>query len=160
MEVIFMTVQNDLETKTASAILNELVANQGVLYVKLHQYHWHVQGPHFFTLHAKFEELYDDTTTDLDAFAERLIAKGYRPFSTLTEFLQYSSVEEAVYEQHISADQMVNDIIADFETIKNIALRGQELAADEGDVVTEDMLIAYVEKIDLNIWMLDAYLKD
>ncbi|HLQ73677.1 MAG TPA: DNA starvation/stationary phase protection protein [Bacillota bacterium] len=154
-----MKTETELRQNTAAAVLNELVANQGVLYTKLHQYHWHVQGPHFFTLHVKYEELYDETTADFDAFAERLIAQGYRPFSTLSEFLEYSTIEERVYDEHLSADQMVNNTISDYEVLKNIARRGAELAGDEGDVVTEDMLVAYIEKIDLTIWMLDAYLK-
>ena len=33
----------------------------GVFYIQnLHRYHWYVKGPLFFTLHAKFEELYDE----------------------------------------------------------------------------------------------------
>ncbi|HVH95332.1 MAG TPA: ferritin-like domain-containing protein, partial [Bacillus sp. (in: firmicutes)] len=40
--------------------VNKQVANWTVLYVKLHHYHWFVKGHHFFTLHEKFEELYDE----------------------------------------------------------------------------------------------------
>lgn len=43
-------------------VLNEQVANLNVLYVKIHNYHWYVKGENFFTLHVKFEELYNDVT--------------------------------------------------------------------------------------------------
>ena len=36
-------------------LLNKQLANWNVLYTKLHKYHWYVKGPHFFTLHEKFE---------------------------------------------------------------------------------------------------------
>lgn len=37
-------------------VVNRQIAGWSVLYTKLHNFHWYVQGPHFFTLHAKFEE--------------------------------------------------------------------------------------------------------
>lgn len=60
---------------TAAFMINHLIANQGVLNVKLHQFHWHVQGPDFFTMHEKFEALYNEVNAYFDAFAERLLAK-------------------------------------------------------------------------------------
>lgn len=144
--------------KTASSVVNQLVANQGVLFVKLHQYHWYVQGSHFFTLHEKFEELYNETNENFDAFAERLIAKGEKPFSTLGEYLEHATITEKVYDKKITADDMVRNLIDDYQTIKTIAIKGIHLAGEEQDSVTEDMLIAYVESIDLTIWMLQAYL--
>ena len=65
--------------------LNKQVATLGVLYIRLHQFHWYVKGPHFYTLHEKFEELYDETTANLDEVAERLLAIGGEPYSTLSE---------------------------------------------------------------------------
>ena len=56
---------NDLNNQ-----LNELVATWSVQYTKLHNYHWYVNGPSFFTLHAKFEELYNEVTQNFcDSFA-------------------------------------------------------------------------------------------
>lgn len=39
--------------------LNTQLSNWFLLYSKLHRFHWYVKGPHFFTLHEKFEELYE-----------------------------------------------------------------------------------------------------
>lgn len=49
-------------TLTLEQALNQQVANFSILYVKIHNYHWYVKGEQFFTLHAKFEELYNDVT--------------------------------------------------------------------------------------------------
>jgi|SRR5690625_237664 len=142
----------------AAAVVNQLVANQGVLYIKLHQFHWYVQGPDFFTLHEKFEELYDATTESLDLFAERLIAIGEKPYSTLSEFLEHASIQEKPYDEKMSAETMVRETIADYETIKEIAEQGATLAGETEDAVTEDLLIAYIEELDLTLWMLRAFL--
>lgn len=140
-------------------VLNELVANLGVLFVKLHQYHWYVTGANFYTLHEKFEELYNEALANFDAFAERLVAKGERPYSTLLEYLQYATIKEKPYIDHISSEQMVGNIVSDLEIIKSIALEGVDAASDEGDPVTEDMLIGYVEQLDITIWMLRSFNK-
>src|SRR5699024_3568515 len=138
--------------------LNKLVANLGVFYVKLHQYHWYVTGSSCCTLLEKFEELYNTASDNFDAFAERMIAKGEAPYSTLSGFLEHSEIAEKAYTDPLSSVEVVEDIMNDYETIKRIAHEGAEAAANENDVVTEDMLIGYVEEIDLTIWMLRAYL--
>lgn len=143
---------------TVVSKVNELVANQGVLFVKLHQYHWFVQGPHFFTLHEKFEELYNESNEYYDAFAERLIAIGEKPYATLKEYLEHASIKEEPYHTKLSAEEMVSNLVADFRTIKAIAAEGIEAAGDSGDAATEDMLIGYVDSIDTHVWMLQAYL--
>lgn len=55
-------------------LVNKQIANWTVLYTKLHNYHWYVTGPDFFTLHAKFEELYNEAALHIDELAERLLA--------------------------------------------------------------------------------------
>ncbi|WP_374718123.1 Dps family protein, partial [Neobacillus sp.] len=54
-------------------VLNKQIANWAVLYLKLHNYHWFVKGDQFFTLHAKFEEFYNEAADHLDELAERLL---------------------------------------------------------------------------------------
>lgn len=63
--------------------LNEYLANQQVMYIKLHNLHWYVKGRSFFTLHAKLEELYDQTAQIMDEVAERLLALGGSPVASL-----------------------------------------------------------------------------
>ena len=67
---------------TLEQVLNQQIANWNVLYTKLHQFHWYVKGPHFFNLHAKFEELYEEAASTIDEFAEQLLANSGSPIST------------------------------------------------------------------------------
>ena len=89
-----MTVQ----TKTIQSELNLQISNWSVLYTKLHRFHWYVKGPAFFTLHAKFEELYDEAALVVDEAAERLLAIGGQPVATLKEYLETATIEESVHE--------------------------------------------------------------
>lgn len=64
-------------------VLNEQVANWTVLYTKIHNFHWFVKGPHFFSLHVKFEELYNEASEHIDELAERILAIGGSPVATM-----------------------------------------------------------------------------
>ena len=63
--------------------LNILLSDHQVLYQKLRNYHWNVKGPLFFGLHQKFEEMYLTAAETVDALAERIVALGDAPVSTL-----------------------------------------------------------------------------
>ena len=69
-----MTTTATAQPHTGAVIdqLNGLLADSTVFYQKLRNYHWFVTGPHFFALHEKFEELYDDWAGKIDEIAERL----------------------------------------------------------------------------------------
>lgn len=138
--------------------LNKIVATQGVLFTKLHQHHWYVKGPNFFTLHVKFEELYDEVNLQFDEFAERLLTIGGSPYSTLQEFIDNSSIEEAPYSSHVPAEEMVKTVLADFDIVVKDLEKGIELASDAGDDDTEDLCIAYKTSLEKHMWMLKYYL--
>ena len=70
----FTWLQNKTDqAKSVEQVLNRQVANLNVLYVKIHNYHWYVKGPNFFTLHVKFEEFYNEVTVQMDEIAERIL---------------------------------------------------------------------------------------
>lgn len=136
--------------------LNELVSTYSVLYTKLHNYHWYVTGPSFFTLHEKFEELYNEITTNLDEVAERILTKGGKPVATMKEHLELSRVKEAAGSE--SAEEMVETIIDDFKATMKLIKEAMEEAANQGDDRTEDMLNATFQSLEKHTWMLSAFL--
>lgn len=136
--------------------LNELVATWSVLYTKLHNYHWYVSGPSFFTLHTKFEELYNEVTLNLDELAERILTKGGKPVATLKEHLDLSIVKEASGKE--TAEEMVNNLIEDFKSVMDALDAGMELASKAGDDRTEDLLNAQYQSLEKHTWMLSAFL--
>ncbi|KOS68891.1 general stress protein [Lysinibacillus contaminans] len=136
--------------------LNNLVSTWSVLYTKLHNYHWYVTGSAFFTLHAKYEELYNEATLNLDEVAERILSKGGKPVATLKEHLELSYIEEATGKE--TTVEMVETTISDFEKIMKALNSTMELAAEVGDDRTEDLLNAMYQSIEKHAWMLKAFL--
>ena len=136
--------------------LNVQVATWSVMYTKLHNYHWYVKGKEFFTLHAKFEELYNEATLHMDEIAERMLTLGGKPTATLKEHLDKSVVEEAKGDE--KAEEMVKTIADDFSKIMKSLKKGMDLAAEDGDDMTEDLLNATYQSIEKHQWMLHAFL--
>ncbi len=138
--------------------LNKIVATQGLLYTKLHQYHWYIKGAHFFALHEKYEELYDKTTEDFDEVAERLLTIGGEPYSTLGEFIEHSVIEENVSTKELKEANMVRSSINDLSDYTDLLGEVIEITEEHGDDVSNDLLIAMKGEVEKSIWMLQAYL--
>lgn len=136
--------------------VNKQVANWTVLYVKLHNYHWYIKGRHFFTLHEKFEELYNEANQYIDELAERILALEGNPVATMSECLKIASVKEASGNENEEA--MVKTITADFEMMAKELQEGINLAEQADDEGTADMLIGIKQSLRKHIWMLKAYL--
>lgn len=145
-----------VETKTVVEALNKQIANWGVLYVKLHNYHWFVKGSLFFTLHQKFEELYVEAAQWVDDLAERVLAIRGKPVATMKEMLAEASVKEAAGDEN--ADQMVKKIVKDFQTMIGELRKAIELADEQGDQTTADMLTGMQGTLEKHVWMLEATL--
>jgi len=141
---------------TLTDILNRQIANWTVLNMKLHNYHWNVKGPHFFTLHAKFEELYTEAAAHIDELAERLLALGGKPVATLTGCLELASVKEVA--QSETAEQMVQSTVNDFNHMISELKAGMELADSSNDETTGDMFLAIHSALEKHVWMLNSFL--
>ncbi|MNB67738.1 DNA protection during starvation protein 1 [compost metagenome] len=150
-------MSTDLKSQTElHAALNRQTANWTLLGIKLHNYHWFVTGPQFFTLHEKFEEFYNEAAGYVDELAERLLAIGGKPAATIKEYLALSSLQEATGGE--SAKDMVAALVKDFGVLveESKALIG--LAEESGDQPTADLLIGIRSTLEKHVWMLSAFL--
>ncbi|WP_251549756.1 Dps family protein [Neobacillus muris] len=137
-------------------VLNKQIANWSVLYIKLHNYHWYVKGDQFFTLHAKFEELYNEAGLHVDELAERLLAVGGQPVATMKACLELSSIEEAAGTE--TAQEMVQSVVNDFSLIIGELKEGMSFTDEINDETTGDMLLAIHSALEKHVWMLKAFL--
>jgi starvation-inducible DNA-binding protein len=81
--------------------MNELVtalkilqANATVMYYKVHQYHWNIEGIEFTQYHEFFGDLYEDVYNSIDPIAENIRKLNeYAPVS-LDELFKYKTLSE------------------------------------------------------------------
>ncbi|MNI01941.1 DNA protection during starvation protein 1 [compost metagenome] len=150
---------NKTSSRTNTAVqevLNKQVANWNLLYVKFHNFHWYVKGDQFFTLHAKFEELYNEAGLHLDEIAERLLAIGGTPIATMKDYLKESSLKEATGKE--TATHMVEAVVEDCSILIQELKAGMEIAEEAQDETTADMLLAIHKELEKHRWMLQSYL--
>ncbi|WP_426984236.1 Dps family protein [Brevibacillus borstelensis] len=137
------------------SVLNKQVANWTILHMKLQNYHWNVKGPAFFTLHDKFEELYNEASEHIDTLAERILARNGKPVATLGECIRDASIEEASDRE--TAEEMVQTLIEDFTTVIDELKDGIKKVEELGDEGTADMLLSIQTSLEKHVWMLKAF---
>ncbi|MDQ0256078.1 starvation-inducible DNA-binding protein [Evansella vedderi] len=136
--------------------MNKQLANWNVLNTKLHHYHWYVKGQDFFLLHEKFEEIYTEAAGYIDEIAERILMIGGEPVSTLRDYLDHTSIDEAKGGE--SPAEMVAALSDDFDHFKGQLESIIELSENAGDHPTADLFIGIKASIEKHNWMLKAYL--
>ncbi|WP_235296142.1 Dps family protein [Portibacter marinus] len=140
---------------STSEQLNKLLCNYQIYYQNLRNYHWNISGEHFFDLHVKFEELYNEAKINIDEVAERILTLRKKPISTLKEYLEQADVKERSTDD---PKKMVANILDDHKKIIANLRAVIEKAAKAEDEGTIDMTAGFLASIEKNSWMLDAWL--
>ncbi|MBK8944186.1 MAG: DNA starvation/stationary phase protection protein [Ignavibacteriae bacterium] len=135
--------------------LNQNLADVQVLYVKLHNYHWNVKGPHFFGIHKQTEEYYDYFAGVYDDVAERILQIGGKPLTTLKGYLEIAKITEE-NKSEFSANEVINILINDFEYLKSEFKKTSDIAASKNDLTTQALVDENVAWLEKSLWMLNA----
>lgn len=136
--------------------LNQLLANYQIFYQSLRGLHWNIKGPHFFELHVKFEELYNDAQLKIDEIAERILTLGFTPLHTFEDYLQNAEVR--VGKNVSKAEESVTLVL---ESLKTLVILEREILAtaeelnDEG---TLTLLTDFITEQEKTIWMYSSWL--
>ena len=141
------------------ALLEQLLADEHVLYVKTRNYHWNVIGPRFHDLHKFFEGQYDAIAERIDEVAERIRALGGVAPGSMAAFLKNARLKEQSG-ANPNADGMIQHLLDDHEAIIR-SLRMDLATANEkfGDAGTSDFLTGLMEDHEKTAWMLRAHLE-
>ncbi|GAB2025532.1 Dps family protein [Lactovum odontotermitis] len=138
--------------------LNQAVADLSAMSALIHQIHWYMRGEDFLSLHPKMDEYRDAIEAQLDEISERLITLGGAPWSTLTEFAEYSKIklEPGIY--GIDTKKRFAEFVLALRYLDDLYKESIATADAENDYVTSDIFhdgLAWIEK---TIWMVQAEL--
>ena len=136
--------------------LNDLLANYHIHYQKLRGCHWNVKGEHFFTLHVKFEELYNNALQTMDDLAERILTLGKSPYSTFADYINVSTIKE-INTVGMKDIDMVQAIMDDFSKLIDMEREIMTLTADAGDDGTNDLINSFMQFKEQNNWLLRSF---
>lgn len=150
----YLNLDKKKTTATAKE-LNVLLADYHLYYQKLRNFHWNIVGNHFFDLHNKFEEMYDDAKIKIDEIAERILTLRFQPTSNFSDYLKMSSIKES--SENTKDLEMVKKLLADHGLLlkqMRTVIETADAAGDEGTIDLIGGYIGYIEKVS---WMLDAW---
>ena len=126
------------ETK---ALLNQVVADLYVAHIALHQVHWYMRGRGFMVWHPKMDEYMDSLDATLDEVSERLITLGGAPYSSMTEFLEHSNIEERRGTFTKNVEESLTRVLEIFHYLDGLYQKALDVTDAEGDDVTNDIFV-------------------
>jgi len=144
------------ETEKITRALNALLANYAVHYQKLRNYHWNVKGSDFFDLHEQFEAQYTEAIKNIDDIAERIRIFGETPMSNLKDYLEASEIKETT--TNLSSELMVRELLSDYRILLQYMFSVVEVASEERDSGTEEMVKVFINQLEKHHWMLSSFL--
>ncbi len=143
-----------MSTNALITDLSKLLADTYALYLKTQNYHWHVKGPNFKTLHELFEDQYKSLAEAVDDVAERILTLGGQAPASFSQFNELSEISDG--NSKADSNTMVRELAGDHTKLitrmKQI-LESAQKANDEGTVALLSERIAEHEKTH---WMLSA----
>ena len=139
--------------------INTYLANLSVWTVKLHSLHWNVTGRLFVSLHEYTERLYDEAFEAYDAVAELLKMREQFPLSTVREYLEVATLEEAPARVYTCCEVLAL-VEEDMKAMRELALEIRNDAAAKDDFAVQSMFEDYVKGFDKQLWFLRAMKKN
>ena len=135
--------------------LAQWLADTYVLYLKTQNFHWNVVDPRFHSLHEMFEEQYKDLAEAVDEIAERIRILRIRTPASMKEFLEITTLQEN--EGPLSANDMIQQLLHDHETIANYLRPKISVIQKLGDEGSADLLIERLRVHEKTAWMLRSH---
>ena len=144
--------------KSVAALLNILLADEVIIYMKTRQAHWNYEGDNFHEMHKFFEGQYETLDEIMDEVAERTRMLGHFAAGALKDFIRLSHLTEEKT-SFSNQKEAVTSLLNDHETIIRV-LRTEAKDADEKykDLGTADFLTGLIEQHEKMAWMLRSYL--
>ena len=139
-------------------VLNQAVADLYVAHIALHQVHWYMRGRGFMVWHPKMDEYMDSLDATLDEVSERLITLGGAPYSSMTEFLEHSNIEERRGTFTKNVEESLTRVLEIFHYLDGLYQKALDVTDAEGDDVTNDIFVGAKAELEKNIWMVAAEL--
>lgn len=138
-------------------VLQNVLANQHMLYQKLRGFHWNITGKHFLELHEFYEEVYTDLAEDIDVIAERIRSLNKIAPDSFTKYAQMAKIREFQGKDYAESS-VLPETLADFESMTLILRESADTFDDLDDIGNEDVVIAMMQKFEKRAWMIRSIL--
>ncbi|MCB9094381.1 MAG: DNA starvation/stationary phase protection protein [Halobacteriovoraceae bacterium] len=149
---------DERKNKKIAQCLNEILANEFLLYTKTLNFHWNFKGTRFASMHRFLEEQYNDILAIMDNIAERVKILDEVPLSTAKEMVDKAFIHENPGFIP-NANEMIAMLLSDHHAIQDeIKVYCSEPHLFTDDPGTEDLLIETLRQHERMSWKLKSSL--
>ena len=141
-----------------SEALNQSVAELVITTMMAQNFHWNVTGMAFGPLHALFQEIYEDHFTAQDDLAERMRSIGHTVDGRLNSMISASKVVEDEANVVKTDLEMIASLLEAQRTIAGTLSGASDIAASNGDKLTEDLCVERGRVHEKFAWLLASHL--
>ena len=138
--------------------LYQCVAETAVTTMMAQNFHWNVTGMAFGPLHALFQEIYEDHFTAQDDLAERIRSIGHTVDGRLQSMVNASKVVEDEAGAVKTDLEMISSLLEAQRTVAATLSGASDIAANDGDKLTEDLCVDRARVHEKFAWLLESYL--
>ena len=143
-------------SKKVADALNQVLADEFVLYTKTLNFHWNIEGRDFHALHLFLDDQYNQLQLIIDSVAERVRKVGHFATGSMKEFLGSASLNE-----HSGAASVSEDMIAQLASDHDALIRKTRILIDDfdekyNDAGSADFITGIMKEHEKMAWMLRA----
>lgn len=143
-------------SKKVADALNQVLADEFVLYTKTLNFHWNIEGRDFHALHLFLDDQYHQLQTIIDAVAERVRKVGHFATGSMKEFIDAASLKE-----HAGAAPVSENMIADLASDHDALIRKTRTLISDfdekyDDAGSSDFITGIMKEHEKMAWMLRA----
>ena len=157
-----LSTPTDLTPEQAKAVtdaVNPLIADAFALYAKTKNFHWHLSGPRFRDLHLLFDEHAAQILEGIDPMVERIRKIGGTSIRSLSHAGKLQTIHDD-NDEFVAPQEMVRRLLLDNRHIVQQIREAAEVADDNKDLATSDLLESLLDDAERRTWFLYEIAQD
>ncbi|MGA9671842.1 MAG: DNA starvation/stationary phase protection protein [Terracidiphilus sp.] len=141
------------QVKNLSSVLNALLADVFVLYLKTKNFHWHMSGPHFRDYHLLLDEQAAQIFAISDDIAERVRKIGGTTVRSIGHIARLQRLTDNDQE-FVPARDMLLELHGDNKSLVESLRAAHEVASKADDYATTSLIEVWIDEAERRAWFL------
>lgn len=137
------------------SVLEPILINAMDLQIQTKLAHWNVRGPHFFSLHPLFDQVFNQVAEGVDAVAERMAQMGGLLDSSVQTISEKSALP--TYTPSATGSACLQTIVSALSQLIRQIHEGMKHL--DHDASSLDLVTGWVRELEKQLWMVEAHLQ-
>lgn len=136
-----------------TAVMNPLLADVYALYLKTKNYHWHISGVQFKTIHEMFDEHAMQLFAMTDPIAERVRKLGGITLHSIGEIARLQRIKDDD-RTDLSARDMLIELCEDNKKLAGFLREAHKVCSEYYDVSSTSLIENWMDETEQRAWFL------